>query len=211
MSITAGWDYCLGTAGVCQDSCAGCYTFSPFSITVKFQVIEPCRYPYNLHGITSDRGSYKVTHNAGNAGYPLWLLFSHWGNWRFRADVSMWWCTGLGEGQLGQRVAIFFTLLMSFLLVSVVQGFASASLPCSRSLSVVSWYWIDVVFLVLEGWSQEKPMSASWWHPFGSFFQSIHHMYPSYLHFSHIWISNSLPMLLKYLKLTQLLNIPITL
>lgn len=146
MSITAGWDYCLGTAGVCQDSCAGCYTFSPFSITVKFQVIEPCRFPYNLHGKTSDRGSYKVTHNAGNAGYPLWLLFSHWGELKVQGrcfHVMVHWPGG-GATWSTCGHFFFFTLLMSFLLVSVVQGFASASLPCSRSLSVVSWYWIDV-------------------------------------------------------------------
>lgn len=56
----------------------------------------------------------------------------------------------LGEGQYGQHVAVFLTLLMQSFLVSGAGG-ASTSPPCSRILSHVLFFEYLLVFLFVQG------------------------------------------------------------
>lgn len=97
------------------------------------------------------RVSCKAIHSSGVAGFHPWVLFFHWRNWRLREDFSAWCCTGLGEGQCGECVAASLTLSVKPVLVSVVQGDASASSLCYRIFSVVSYSWLVVTCSSYEG------------------------------------------------------------
>lgn len=97
---------------------------SPFSLTVRFPVVEPCRIACNPVVGDQSRVFCLVGHNAGGgwAICPPWVLFSHWRSQRLRGDLSMRCCTGLGKEQCSQHVAASLTLLMQSVLVSVEQG-----------------------------------------------------------------------------------------
>lgn len=51
-SKAAGWDYYWGSSGrnlVCQDLSASCYNcLYTYLLTIRFQVVEPLRFPWNL-------------------------------------------------------------------------------------------------------------------------------------------------------------------
>ena len=126
----------------------------PFSVTIRFLVVEPHRFLWSPHDAVmqdQSRVSRKAIHSSGVAGFHPWVLFFHWRNSRLREDFSAWCCTGLGEGQRGECVAASLSLSVKPVLVSVVQGDASASPLCSRIFSVVSFSWLVVTCSSYEG------------------------------------------------------------
>ena len=92
-----------------------------FSVTVRFSVVEPYRFPCNLHCMRSKEGLPQSDPSAEKACCFSWVLFSCWRNWRPRGDLFTWCCTILGEGQCGQHVVSSLILLMQSILVSEVK------------------------------------------------------------------------------------------
>ena len=106
--FVTGWDYYLGTVGmnsVCQDPSV-IKTPHPTSLSQwlspedsliiwgKIRVGAPTKWPTML-GV--------------GIGCPPWVFFAHWRNRRLKGDLSMWCCTGLGEGQCNQCVTASLT------------------------------------------------------------------------------------------------------
>lgn len=78
------------------------------SVTVRFPVVVPCRFPCNPCGV-GIRVVASAIHNTRGTGCPLWDLLSHWRNWRLRGRLFSWFCTGLGEGQGRKDVSASLT------------------------------------------------------------------------------------------------------
>ena len=100
-------------------------------------------------------------------GWCPWVLFSHWRSQMLNRDLSEWCCTDLEEEQCSQHVAISLTFLRPSVAIChdlCGSGGASASLLCSRILSVASRSGIVISHSFERKWSQKLPMSPSWWH-----------------------------------------------
>ena len=107
-----------------------------FFITVRFLVVESCKYPCSPHG----------------ARQECWLL-RRWGSW----ISPLGFLFSLEESYTQKRP-------LYVVLHQPGGGHCSASPPCSRIPSVVFRSWILFSCSSCEGeWSEEWPMLPSWW------------------------------------------------
>ena len=125
-------NYYLGPAGVnsvCQDPCIDCFKPLPSSPSQSdSQWLSPADSPAVSVVQNQRSGSHKETLNAEGS----WL--SSLGSLFPVEDLSMWPSTvlPLGYRHSAHCVASLLTRLMQFVLLSEVQGEASASSSCSR-------------------------------------------------------------------------------
>lgn len=93
----------------------------------------------------------------GGLGAP-WVLFSHWGTWRLRGELSACW----GRGNAAN---VYRLLLPSNAVCLGLWGAGGcfSLTPCSRILLVVSCSWIDVTYSCEGERGQDRPMSTLWW------------------------------------------------
>lgn len=161
MGKNAGWDYHLGSAGrncVCQDPGSGFCKWLPL-LCCRFPTVNPCRFPCKAHG-----GSQEVTQDNAE-GWAWCPRGSHFSLEELRAqDWSLGVILWQPEAEpCDQPMATPLTLLMG-LFWSFWHWNASASIPCSRILSAVSYPWITVNCSSCdEEWSQQQPVSPPWW------------------------------------------------
>ena len=128
---------------------------SPHFIVIRFPVIEPHRLPWSC-GETLELGLPVL----GGWMSPQ-ALSPHWRSWRLGEDLLAWCCAALG--QCGQGVAAPPALCGSLSRLSGGGEWgASAPLPCSRILSVVSCP-LELLAVLVKGSEVSRPMSPSWW------------------------------------------------
>lgn len=142
ISKVVHWDNDLNRDG--QDAYACCYkSLPPFSVTVGFPVVKPCRFLCNLCGgggvvAKSDQrlpqGDPQCWGGSLSSLGSIFPLEEHRTQGRPLSVVLYW----PGGGVMWSMFRHFSYLLTQPLLVSVVHGVASASPPCSRILSVMS-------------------------------------------------------------------------
>lgn len=98
------------------------------------------------------RESSKVAHSTEKSACSSRFSFPTGGTRRFRGDLSMWYCAGVGEGQFSPCVATFFILLMKSVFVSVCRESVLSTSPLySKILLVVSCSQIDISVLLVKG------------------------------------------------------------
>lgn len=66
----------------------------PAPFQVDSQWLNPADYPCDLHEAKPKWASWEVSHNTGRPGHPLWVLFSHWKNYKLTETLSV---ASLGE------------------------------------------------------------------------------------------------------------------
>lgn len=108
----------------------------PFSVTLRFPVVKPHRFPHNPHGVRLEgEGLSRSNLQYRGAGCPLWALFFYWENWRLRRDLLVRRNAGLGEWSVC-RPTSYPSHVVSLALCD--EGGALASPLCSAIFSVGS-------------------------------------------------------------------------